>query len=220
MPMLIIQLAILIAAAFVFGCVLGRLIKGRKAADQTREDTVIAAALSTPALSEKPESVPPLKEAGAEEPLQQASIETTVKAEEIPKAVEEKEPEAEAQLLEATVAEVAVVEVKDPARPELLNAPSKGEPDDLTAISGIGKSVETMLNKLGIYHYAQIAQWDLDQAAWVERQIGFVGRVTRENWSAQANKLAQTLQQSAPKKRAKPKKAAAKSKVSARIKKI
>ncbi len=45
MPMLIIQLAILIAVAFVIGCVLGRLFKGKKSTANDKEDTIIAAAL-------------------------------------------------------------------------------------------------------------------------------------------------------------------------------
>jgi len=69
MPMLIIQLAILIAVAFVIGCVLGRLIRGKKAADTNKENTIIAAALSKPAVDEKPEPVTPTKAVVVEEPL-------------------------------------------------------------------------------------------------------------------------------------------------------
>src|SRR5690606_34801750 len=107
--------------------------------------------------------------------------------------------------------EEPVAEVQDPDRPELLDAPLRGKPDDLTAISGIGEAVEGMLQKLGVFHYAQIAQWNMDESAWIERHIGFSGRVTRENWTTQASKLAEATQRSASKKSTKPKKAAPKS---------
>jgi len=111
------------------------------------------------------------------------------------------------------------VEVQDPDCPELLDAPLRGKPDDLTAINGIGKAIEGMLQKLGVFHYAQIAQWSIEEAAWVERHIGFVGRVSRENWTVQASKLAEVTQRSVFRKSTKPKKAAPKSKAPTRTKK-
>lgn len=215
MPMLIVQLAILIAVAFVIGCILGRLLKGRKSADEIREDIVIAAALSTPALDEKPEPLAPAKEAVAEE-TEAKQVEVAVdplkdepKAE-LPSAPEEPE---EAQI------EETVVVVVEADRPELLDAPLRGKPDALTVINGIGNAIEANLNKLGIFHYAQIAQWKMDQAGWIERNIGFAGRVTREDWIGQAAKLAEAATASATKRRAKPKRTAAKTKATTRAKK-
>lgn len=219
MPMLIIQLAILIAVAFVIGCVLGRLIRGKKAADTDKENTIIAAALSKPAIVEKPEPVTPTKAAAVEEPLKDKVSEVVEKVEEPLPQAETEELESDPESVEEPSFEEPVAEVQDPDRPELLDAPLRGKPDDLTAISGIGEAVEGMLQKLGVFHYAQIAQWNMDESAWIERHIGFSGRVTRENWTTQASKLAEATQRSASKKSTKPKKAAPKSKTSARAKK-
>lgn len=219
MPMLIIQLAILIAVAFIIGCILGRLVKGRKAVDKDQEDTIIAAALSKPALSEKPELVATPKAVTLEEPVKEQVEAATEASDETVQKVESNDPEAEVGQAEEITTEDAIVEIEDPHRPELLDAPVQAVSDDLTAINGIGKSVEAMLQKLGVFHYAQIAQWNLDQAAWIERHIGFAGRVTRENWTGQAIKLVELKQSDAARKRVKPKKTGAKSKTSARAKK-
>jgi len=220
MPMLIVQLAILIAVAFVIGCILGRLLKGRKAADKVREDTLVVAALSTPAVDEKPEQVLPVKEHTAEQPK---AVQTEPVAEEeavvLPEEVKT-EPQTDPVLVEdAPVAEEPIV-VVEADKPSLLDAPLRGEPDDLTVISGIGKAIEEKLQKLGIFHYAQIAQWTLDEAGWVERNIGFAGRVTREDWIAQAGKRVEAASGSASKRATKPKKAKAKAKAPARSKKV
>lgn len=215
MPMLIVQLAILIAVAFVIGCILGRLLKGRKSADKIQEDIVIAAALSTPALDEKPEPVAAVKEAVAEEPeVKQAEVAVSPVEE---KMIDER-PTALEQVEEASVEEVVVVPVETD-KPELLDSPLRGKPDALTVISGIGNAIEAQLHQLGIFHYAQIAQWSLDQAGWVERNIGFAGRVTREDWIGQAAKLAEDASASATKRSTKPKRIAAKTKSSTRPKK-
>lgn len=219
MPMLIIQLAILIVVAFVIGCVLGRLVRGRNAAIKDKENTIIAAALSTPAVDEKPEPVTSAKAIVADEPSKDKVEEVAEKVEEPLPETEVKELEAEPEILEQIAVEEPVVEIQDLHRPELLEAPLNGKPDNLTAISGIGKSVEEMLQELGVFHYTQIAQWKVDEAAWIERHIGFAGRVTRENWSVQASKLAEVRSQSVSKKSTKPKKAAPKSKASTRAKK-
>ncbi|OYR18692.1 hypothetical protein [Brucella thiophenivorans] len=219
MPMLIIQLAILIAVAFVIGCILGRLIKGRKASDKIQEDTIIAAALSVPVLNEKPESVAPMKAVAVEEPEKKLVENSPKQVGETVKTAGTEESEADPEPVDEVAPEDTITEVEDPHRPELLDAPLQGAADDLTAINGIGKSVEVILQKLGVFHYAQIAQWNLDQSAWIERHIGFAGRVTRENWTGQAIKLVELKERSTPKKRAKPKKAGAKSKAPARARK-
>jgi len=219
MPMLIIQLAILIAVAFVIGCVLGRLIRGKKAADTNKENTIIAAALSKPAVDEKPEPVTPTKAVVVEEPLKDKVKAVTEEAEEPLPQADTEERESDPESVEEISVDEPVVEVQDPDGPELLDAPLRGRPDDLTAINGIGKAIEGMLQKLGVFHYAQIAQWSIEEAAWVERRIGFAGRVSRENWTVQASKLAEVTQRSVPRKNTKPKKAAPKSKAPTRTKK-
>ncbi len=48
-----------------------------------------------------------------------------------------------------------------------------------------------MCHALGFYHFDQIAQWTAAEIAWVDDNLeGFKGRVTRDNWVAQAKVLA------------------------------
>lgn len=62
--------------------------------------------------------------------------------------------------------------------------------DDLKRIKGVGAVIEETLNGLGIYQFRQIADWDADNAAWVENFISFPGRIARENWIEQSKTLA------------------------------
>lgn len=64
--------------------------------------------------------------------------------------------------------------------------------DDLKEIKGIGIFIEKKLNALGIYTYAQIARFnEEDQQAVNEAIEFFPGRIVRDEWVAQARKLAQ-----------------------------
>ena len=76
-----------------------------------------------------------------------------------------------------------------PTEPELLKKPRNGTADELTLISGIGKAIQDKLFKLGIFHYDQLADLNEVQTDWLNRNIGFAGRLERENWGAQAKKL-------------------------------
>lgn len=62
--------------------------------------------------------------------------------------------------------------------------------DDLKRIKGIGAKIEQTLNGLGIYQYAQIADWNADNISWVEESLSFPGRIEREAWLSQAKTLA------------------------------
>lgn len=76
-------------------------------------------------------------------------------------------------------------------RPEALAAARDGKADDLKLIKGIGPKLEQLCNELGFYHYDQIANWSADEIAWVNANLkGFKGRVTRDDWVAQAKVLA------------------------------
>ncbi len=76
------------------------------------------------------------------------------------------------------------------SRPKALKKPRKDKPDDLKKISGIGPANEEKLNKLGIYHYDQIAQWGRPEIRWVGQFLSFAGRIDREDWVGQAKTLA------------------------------
>ena len=80
-----------------------------------------------------------------------------------------------------------------PARkPEALSAAREGGPDDLKQIKGVGPKLEKMLNSMGFFHFDQIASWGPDEVAWVDDNLtGFKGRVSRDDWVAQAKILAE-----------------------------
>jgi NADH-quinone oxidoreductase subunit E len=61
--------------------------------------------------------------------------------------------------------------------------------DDLKAISGVGPKLEKVLNGSGIWTYAQIAALDADEIARIEDELGFKGRIERDDWLGQAKAL-------------------------------
>jgi NADH-quinone oxidoreductase subunit E len=76
-------------------------------------------------------------------------------------------------------------------KPETLKSPRKSGADDLKMIKGVGPKLETMLNGMGFYHFDQIAKWGDDEVSWVDQNLdGFEGRAVRDDWVAQAVKLA------------------------------
>ncbi|NCQ24232.1 MAG: NADH:ubiquinone oxidoreductase [Rhodobacteraceae bacterium CG17_big_fil_post_rev_8_21_14_2_50_63_15] len=76
-------------------------------------------------------------------------------------------------------------------RPVSLSAPKDGQADDLKLIKGVGPKLERLCHELGFYHFDQIAGWGPAEVAWVDDNLtGFKGRVSRDNWVAQAKSLA------------------------------
>ena len=87
-----------------------------------------------------------------------------------------------AAILKRSETALDLVEPKAAAKPE--------RPDDLKAISGIGPKLEKVLNDLGIWTYAQIANWSDAQIGWVDDALAFNGRIVRDKWIEQASALA------------------------------
>ena len=76
-------------------------------------------------------------------------------------------------------------------KPAALAAARAGGADDLKRIKGVGPKLEQTCNSLGFYHFDQIAAWTADEVAWVDQNlVGFKGRVSRDDWVAQAKLLA------------------------------
>lgn len=72
-----------------------------------------------------------------------------------------------------------------------MDAPRAGGADDLKRIKGVGPKMEKLCNKLGFWHFDQIAGWTRDEVAWVDANLErFKGRVTRDEWVSQAKLLA------------------------------
>ncbi|NNH63099.1 5' DNA nuclease [Rhizobium laguerreae] len=65
-----------------------------------------------------------------------------------------------------------------------------GKADDLKLIAGIGPKLEQVLNARGIRSFAEIAAWTDEEIARLDAELGFNGRIGRDDWTGQAKVLA------------------------------
>jgi NADH-quinone oxidoreductase subunit E len=65
--------------------------------------------------------------------------------------------------------------------------------DDLKLISGIGPKLEQVLNQRGIMAVADIAAWTEADVARIDAELGFDGRIGRDDWVGQAKLLTPKL---------------------------
>jgi predicted flap endonuclease-1-like 5' DNA nuclease len=68
-----------------------------------------------------------------------------------------------------------------------------GRADDLTLIKGVGPKVQEKLNELGVFHFWQLASLAKAGAEHLDAEIGAKGRVLRDDWAAQAKRLAEEV---------------------------
>lgn len=90
-----------------------------------------------------------------------------------------------------SVVEAAVKAVK----PKVGISPATGrkavrKADDLKLISGVGPKLETVLNERGVRTFADIATWTVEDVARIDAELGFEGRIGRDDWVGQAKALA------------------------------
>jgi predicted flap endonuclease-1-like 5' DNA nuclease len=71
-----------------------------------------------------------------------------------------------------------------PIRPE--EPPAQ---DNLQRIDGVTAEIEMRLNALGVWRYAEIAQWSPAAVERIDKELGAAGRISRENWIEQAQIL-------------------------------
>lgn len=72
----------------------------------------------------------------------------------------------------------------------LVPATNPERRDDLKQISGIGKVIEQKLNEIGIYTFEQISRFTEEDIEKVTQVISFFpGRILRDDWVGQAEKL-------------------------------
>ena len=158
----------------LLGCIVGAWIWRDPSRHASDEEFGYAAA-SAPIIPPAPPAIEP---------------ESATEAEPVPEPAPDVEPVA---FVEPEPEPAAVAEpdpAPEPAPSPFLAAPN-GEPDTLTLIKGVGPKLSDMLHALGVYHFAQIADWDSDQVAEVDSQLGaFKGRVSRDRWVDQARMLA------------------------------
>ena len=113
---------------------------------------------------------------------------TATKAEE--DKAEAVKPETSGQTPSKAEAPLATAPAGKAKRPEALSAARAGGPDNLKLIKGVGPKLEKLLHRLGFFHFDQVANWSAEEVAWVDENLeGFKGRVTRDDWVAQARIL-------------------------------
>lgn len=201
----VIEIALLVLAAFLLGCVIGYLLRrifapGRPAteADEqsvtTRRSEVITSAATGAASAAGLSGI-------TETPRDPGNDEDNTETE--PAAGEDKADagdEAKDAPSDAGKGEAPKPSDLDAAaeadaragagsRPKGLSAPRGGKKDDLKQIKGIGPKIEDTLNGLGIFHFDQIAVWDRKTIDWVDSYLSFKGRIDREEWVSQAKEL-------------------------------
>ncbi|MEL6185494.1 MAG: hypothetical protein AAFU79_12795, partial [Myxococcota bacterium] len=72
----------------------------------------------------------------------------------------------------------------------LLDSASRGDPDDLQRIHGVGPKLAKMLNNIGVFYFWQIAEWGSEDIARVDSMLAsFRGRIERDRWVEQAQGL-------------------------------
>jgi predicted flap endonuclease-1-like 5' DNA nuclease len=91
----------------------------------------------------------------------------------------------------APVAEPAPSPAPEPAAPPPAPAAAPASADDLSRIKGVGPKLVALLAELGVTSFAQIAAWSDADVTRIDDQLGrFKGRITRDQWIAQAQLLA------------------------------
>lgn len=84
------------------------------------------------------------------------------------------------------------IEVKETKRLDFasIGTANAEDKDDLTKINGIGSFIEEKLNSIGIYTYNQISNINNTDIETITDLIQFFpGRIQRDNWKGQAQKL-------------------------------
>ncbi|MEM1275429.1 MAG: hypothetical protein AAGH74_02810 [Pseudomonadota bacterium] len=113
-------------------------------------------------------------------------------SEEIPEAAT-KDPSEEEQPSQEPIPSPDSARAKRPLPPIRIRDPETApEPDDLKQIKGVGVKLEAKLNGLGITQFTQIANWTEDDIATIDDQLNFKGRITRDDWVAQAKRLSES----------------------------
>jgi small subunit ribosomal protein S2 len=102
----------------------------------------------------------------------------------------EAEPEAAAAAEKPAVAEgkPAEAETAEVSSFTPLSAPD-GEPDDLTKLTGVGKSWAGKLNEQGIFHFWQIAALTPQGLEELDESLNAKGKVVKSGWIEEAKKL-------------------------------
>ncbi|MEM8980206.1 MAG: hypothetical protein AAGD04_12030 [Pseudomonadota bacterium] len=152
-----------------------------------------------PQVSEKPAQAASLEELAPVTPVRTTKI---YKPKGSPKAASVTLPEMPDHPVQTSVQTTAQPPVQaEPdameGRPKVLKKPRADKADDLKLIKGVGPKLAKWLNTMGVFHFDQVAGWTAKEVAWMDENLeGVKGRVSRDDWVAQARALA-TLEKDA-----------------------
>ncbi|MDA8869930.1 hypothetical protein N9H93_00895 [Rhizobiaceae bacterium] len=183
---LIVQTVLLMAIAFILGCVLGCVL--HRLFGSANGQPVAAKSADAPAVEPASyRTVPPVEPAAAPKPapVPQVAVAPVEKAPVVPVA-----PIAGLAAAQPATAKSAPKPrvTKPKEKPAVVVA--DGPPDNLKMIRGIGPQNEGRLNKIGVHRFAQIATWTKKEQREIGEALAFPGRIEREEWVSQARKLA------------------------------
>lgn len=175
MTMFIIQSLLLMAIAYILGCIIGCIlhrlfVSPEKAAVVAAPIAAAAAVAPKPAPAPKPMPVA----AAAPEPKPAPAPKPVAKPAPAPKPVAKPAPAPKPK------AKVSKPEPK----------PKPVTKDDLKRIKGIGPQNEGRLNNVGVIAFSQIASWSSKDERDMGERLAFPGRIEREEWVKQAKVLA------------------------------
>lgn len=71
-----------------------------------------------------------------------------------------------------------------------LDEPRNGKPDKLVYVNGIDEALQTELNRLGVFHFQQLAQLTKGELAELSVALGHPGKASEDNWKGEAAMLA------------------------------
>ena len=106
------------------------------------------------------------------------------------KAAPKKEAAPKAEKAKAAPKKEAAPKAEKPKAAPKAKAAKSDAADDLKQLSGVGPALEKKLHENGVTTFAQIAAWKKADIADMDEKLSFKGRIEREDWVAQAKKLA------------------------------
>ena len=129
---------------------------------------------------------------GAESAAVQAK-ELAAKAKAIPKPQPKPKPVPKVKPAPVPVAKKLEAKVESGQKIDpklgLLYTSRPKQVDDLKKISGVASVLEKRLNDFGVYRFKQVADWDQPNVDEFSERIGFKGRVERDRWIPQCQRL-------------------------------
>lgn len=165
------------------------------AATETPAPTASAAVSEPAPIAEKPKAKPVAPARKTAAPAPKAAAPAPKAAVTAPKAESVKKPAAKAKVATAKAAAPKapakpVVEAKTVKAPKAKTVKAKAPAGgDLKQISGIGPKLVEVLNGLGVTSLAEVAAWDEADIARFDKELGFEGRISRDDWVGQAKAL-------------------------------